>query len=142
MYKFIHFYITYVSDGFAQTAPWIYWVGDNAYSFALFINKWFNRFRKLFGLKYWSLSHYLRSKVKSVIKFINQFNHLIVKDCENDNIDIVIYGHTHTPDISNIEGITVINCGCSTELTTCVIEENGTFKLIDYSNNKVIKEIP
>lgn len=126
-------------DGFVKSIPLLYWIGDNAYMFMLFVNKWYNRLRKLFGYKYWSLSHYLKTKVKSVLSFMNKFNTMIVEDCKKEDIKNVIYGHTHLPGINKLEDIYVINTGCSTELTTCVIEkESGVYTLIDYVTGEEI----
>lgn len=127
-------------DSFAKTMPWLYWLGDKSYSFALFINKWFNRVRKLFGFKYWSLSYYLKSKVKKTVKFMSDFNALVSKECEKEKCNICLYGHTHIPcDIEMESGIRVLNGGCSTEITTCTVEtSDGDLKVIDYQTGDIV----
>lgn len=127
-------------DGFAKSMPWLYWLGDKSYSFALFINKWFNRFRKLFGFKYWSLSYYLKTKVKSTLNFMSSFNELISKECEKENVDGVIYGHTHLPCDKMVSEKRIMNIGCGTEITTCIVETmDGCLKIIDFSTLKEYK---
>lgn len=121
-------------DSFAKTMPWLYKLGDNAYSLALFINKWFNRIRKSFGMNYWSLSYFLKSKVKKTIKFMSNFHTLVSKECEKEECEICLYGHTHIPcDIKTENGIRILNCGCGTEITTCVVEyTDGKLESIEY----------
>ena len=51
-------------DGFIRIHPFIYLLGDYAYNLSFFINKYYNIIRKVFGLNYWSLSKYLKTKLK------------------------------------------------------------------------------
>ena len=67
-------------DGAIRAMPWLYWIGDKSYGLALFVNKWYNRITKLFRKPYWSLSHFLKSKVKNVIKFINNFEKMVSEE--------------------------------------------------------------
>jgi UDP-2,3-diacylglucosamine pyrophosphatase LpxH len=120
-------------DSFAKTMPWLYWLGDYSYNFALCINKWFNRIRWLFGFEYWSLSYYLKTKVKCTLSFMTSFNTIISKECLNSGVDGVIYGHTHLPCDKTINDKRIMNIGCGTEITTCIVETwDGDFKIIDF----------
>src|ERR1700761_1262543 len=47
-------------DGIMRHAPWLAHLGDTAYTFALFVNHWYNRIRVALGYPYWSLSAYLK----------------------------------------------------------------------------------
>ncbi|WP_448875621.1 UDP-2,3-diacylglucosamine diphosphatase, partial [Enterobacter hormaechei] len=51
-------------DGVIQCARWLAIAGDLAYEFTLKVNRWFNHIRAKLGLPYWSLSRYLKHKVK------------------------------------------------------------------------------
>ncbi|WP_247646256.1 UDP-2,3-diacylglucosamine diphosphatase [Deefgea sp. CFH1-16] len=51
-------------DGVIQCARWLAMVGDHAYEITLKLNRWFNHLRARLGLSYWSLSQYLKHKVK------------------------------------------------------------------------------
>ena len=51
-------------DGIIHYLPWLYWLGDKTYEIIISINTLYNKIRKLFGQNYWSLSAYLKSKVK------------------------------------------------------------------------------
>jgi UDP-2,3-diacylglucosamine pyrophosphatase LpxH len=86
-------------DGFIRIHPFIYWLGDNAYELSIKINKIYNTFRKMFGLKYWSLSSYLKNKVKNSISFINEYEKMSKIKTQEMNCDSILMGHTHHPKI-------------------------------------------
>ena len=70
-----------------------------AYNLSIFINKYYNRLRKIFGFQYWSLSSYLKSKVKNVIKFITEYKMMSENKLKETGCDSIMIGHTHTPEI-------------------------------------------
>jgi UDP-2,3-diacylglucosamine pyrophosphatase LpxH len=49
---------------------WLSFLGDKAYDAMLKLNQLWNFSRKLMGLEYWSLSQYLKKKVKQAVDFI------------------------------------------------------------------------
>lgn len=119
-------------DGVIKKMPWLYWLGDTMYDFALSINTWFNRARSLLGKDYWSLSLYLKTKVKNVIKFINNYEQLVIHEVKKDkSFDTVIVGHIHMAADKEISGIRYLNCGCWTEFCSAVVEHgDGRLELI------------
>jgi len=60
-------------DGVIQCAKWLAYLGDNAYEFTLRMNRHFNRLRARLGLPYWSLSAYLKGKVKTALQLRHRF---------------------------------------------------------------------
>ena len=119
-------------DGALMTYTWLYWIGSLAYDFSLWMNRWVNRIRKLLGMNYWSLSMYLKSKTKKAIKFINNFENLVVDYAKKSNVDTVIAGHIHMKEDKNISNVRYMNCGCWTEFTSCIVETlDGDLKLLD-----------
>ena len=54
-------------DGVVQCARWLALMGDVAYEFTLKVNRWLNSLRARLGLPYWSLSRYLKLKVKRAV---------------------------------------------------------------------------
>ncbi len=120
-------------DGVVTKMPWLYWLGDTMYDFALFINRVYNWFRKLLGKDYWSLSLYLKSKVKNVVKFIGSYEHLVAHEAlASKDVDTVIVGHIHMAADKEISGIRYLNCGCWTEFCSAVVEhEDGRLELLD-----------
>ena len=125
-------------DGIIREMGWLYWLGDTMYDIALLLNRIFNFFRHLLGLDKWSLSLYLKTKVKNAIKFINNYEHLVVHELRKSQSDakVVIAGHIHMLADKNISGIRYLNCGCWTEFCSAVVEhEDGRLEAIKISGH-------
>jgi hypothetical protein len=54
-------------------ARWLALLGNKAYDLAISLNTWFNRARRLLGLPYWSLSQWVKLKVKNAVNFIGEY---------------------------------------------------------------------
>lgn len=55
-------------DAVVRCAKWLAYLGDHAYELALKLNRYLNRFRACLGLPYWSLSAYLKMRVKKGVE--------------------------------------------------------------------------
>lgn len=121
-------------DGFMlKEASWLYWIGDKGYTLALHLNKYINFFRKIFKKRDWSLSMYLKENIKNVIKFVNNFEKLIVEEAKISKVDTVICGHIHISDDKMIDGVRYMNSGCVTEFTSCIVEhKDGRLETINF----------
>jgi anthranilate/para-aminobenzoate synthase component I len=69
-------------DAVVKYAKWLAYLGDNLYELALRLNRHFNRVRRYMGLPYWSLSAYLKSKVKKALNFVTDFENAVRKTKE------------------------------------------------------------
>ncbi len=122
-------------DAVVQNNRWLSLIGDWGYEFLIGVNTSFNKLRKLMGLKYWSLSAYIKYKVKSAVTFITAFEDAVMKDCQNQGFDGVICGHIHHPEIRKISDKVYYNCGDWVESCTAIVEnEHGDFKLLKWIN--------
>ena len=118
-------------DGFIRLHPFLYVLGDWAYEMSFKINKAYNWFRKLVGLEYWSLSQYLKYKVKNAITFINDFKILSLKKLDEVDCDSIMIGHIHTPAIEKIGNKTYYNTGDFCETCSFLYEDlDGEIKLV------------
>jgi UDP-2,3-diacylglucosamine pyrophosphatase LpxH len=118
-------------DGFIRLHPFLYVLGDWAYEMSFKINRIYNKVRRLFGLEYWSLSQYLKSKVKNAISFINDFKILSMKRLEEVNCDSIMIGHIHTPAIEKIGEKNYYNTGDFCESCSFLYEDlSGDIKLV------------
>ena len=114
-------------DGFIRLHPFLYVLGDKAYSLSMFINKYYNRIRKIFGFQYWSLSAYLKTRVKNAIKFISEYKNMSEARLKEVKCDSIMIGHTHTPEI---ELGRYYNTGDFCESCSYIIENlNGDIEL-------------
>jgi hypothetical protein len=108
-------------------------LGDGAYAAAVEINHHFNRIRRLFGFRYWSLSAYLKHKVKRAVEFISHFEQAVVREARRAGADGVVCGHVHTCEMRDIDGIHYCNDGDWVESCTALVEhKDGRLELIHW----------
>ncbi len=121
-------------DGVVRFAPWLAKLGDTAYEASMSLNAAVNRVRRFFRLPYWSLSAYLKFRVKKAVEFISHFEDAVVRDARNRNCQGVICGHIHTPDDRMIDGIHYLNDGDWVESCTALVEHmDGSFEIISWN---------
>src|SRR5262249_34013952 len=80
-------------------ARWLAYLGDRAYELAIATNTVFNAARKMLGMPYWSLSAYLKFKVKNAAKFITNFEDALAREAKSRGLDGVIAGHIHHAEV-------------------------------------------
>lgn len=107
-------------DGFIRISPFLYWLGDTSYEFSIKINKIYNHFRKFFGFEYWSLSAYLKNRVKNAIKFLTEYKKMSDLKVKEMKCDSIMMGHIHTPEIIDGE---YYNTGDFIESCSYIIED-------------------
>lgn len=118
-------------DGVVRYARWLAFLGDHAYGFALWSNEWFNRARRAFGLPYWSLSAYLKHKVKKAVNFISDFEQAVAHEARKRGHQGVVCGHIHHAEIREIEGVLYCNDGDWVESLTALVEHHdGRLELL------------
>jgi UDP-2,3-diacylglucosamine pyrophosphatase LpxH len=125
-------------DGITRMAKWISFLGDRAYDFVLWINTRYNWWRHKLGFGYWSLSKYLKHKVKKAIDFMFNFEKNVTDYCERKGYDGVICGHIHTPDIKIMpNGIIYMNSGDWVESCSALVEHyDGKWEIIYWKEIK------
>lgn len=120
-------------DGIIQHAKWLAYLGDSLYTLVLKINNCFNHLRHKMGLSYWSLSQFLKHKVKNAVSFINQFEVILTNEARRRGYDGVLCGHIHKPEIREIDGILYCNDGDWVESLSAIVETNtGELKIIHW----------
>ncbi|MGE0630034.1 MAG: UDP-2,3-diacylglucosamine diphosphatase [Hyphomicrobiaceae bacterium] len=119
-------------DVVVQRARWLALVGDRSYALALAVNKPFNWVRGQLGLEYWSLSAYLKNRVKSCVGRIGKFETALIEAAAANAADGVICGHIHRAASLKVGSIHYINIGDWVESCTAVVEqEDGQIEIID-----------
>ena len=125
-------------DGVVRFAPWLAKLGDTAYEVSMDLNKVVNSVRRFLRLPYWSLSAYLKNRVKKAVEFISHFEEAVVRDAKARNCQGVICGHIHTPDDRMIDGIHYLNDGDWVESCTALVEHHdGRFEIINWNNPRI-----
>lgn len=118
-------------------ARWLAFLGDQAYSLLLRLNVVLNRVRRLLKLPYWSLSAYLKKRVKNAVEFVSSFEEAVARAATERGLDGVVCGHIHTAEIRQIGDVTYYNDGDWVESCTALVEDSdGSFRIIDWAKVK------
>lgn len=111
-------------DGVVKYARWLAHLGDSAYQFSLTCNHWFNEIRRRLGYPYWSLSAYLKHKVKNAVEFVSNFEVALAAEARRHGVDGVVCGHIHHAQIREIDGVLYCNDGDWVESCTALVEHH------------------
>ncbi len=118
-------------DNVIYFAPWLAKIGGWAYERLMDLNSAVNLARRVLGFGQWSLSAYLKFKVKKAVEYISRFEEVVVREALERNCQGVICGHIHTPDDRLINGIHYLNDGDWVESCTALVEQNdGRFEIL------------
>lgn len=115
---------------------WLALAGDKAYEFLMWGNIHVNRYRRQFGLPYWSLASFVKHKVKTAVNYISEFENALGYECRRRGFDGVICGHIHHAEIRDLRGVTYHNCGDWVESCTALTEDrNGRISIFRWSEH-------
>ena len=130
-------------DGVIQCAKWLAYAGDIAYEFTLKVNRWFNHMRAKLGLPYWSLSRYLKHKVKRAVSYVGDFEVAVAREARRRGVHGVVCGHIHHAEIRDVDGILYCNDGDWVESLTALVEHHdGRLEIIDRSAQAAPRTAP
>jgi UDP-2,3-diacylglucosamine pyrophosphatase LpxH len=119
-------------DAVIQCAKWLAYVGDYAYEFTLKLNRHVNSLRARLGLPYWSLSKYLKLKVKRAVSYVNDFEIAVAREARKLGVQAVVCGHIHHAEMREIDGILYCNDGDWVESLTALVEhDDGRLAIFD-----------
>ena len=119
-------------DLVVKHSPLLSMAGALAYEWLQRLNRGYNRGRALVGLRYWSLSNYLKLKVKKACTFISRFEETLSREARRQNLDGVVCGHIHKAEVAHIDGIEYYNCGDWVESCTLLVEHfDGKMEVLD-----------
>lgn len=120
-------------DGITRLAPWLSFLGDRAYDFVLNLNSKYNWLRHRLGFGYWSLSKFLKHKVKKAVDFMFRFENNITSYAKKKGFDGVICGHIHHAEIKIVNDVIYMNDGDWVESCTALVEHHdGTWEIIEW----------
>jgi len=127
-------------DGVIQCAKWLAYVGDSLYEFTLRLNRHFNSLRARLGLPYWSLSRYLKLKVKRAVSYLDDFEVAVAREARLRGLQGVVCGHIHHAEMRQIEGVLYCNDGDWVESLTALVEHaDGRLEIIDWAANEAAR---
>ena len=119
-------------DTVVQNIKWLAYVGDVGYQFLLKLNRPVNFLRRLCGLGHWSLSAYVKARVKNAVAFIGEFEKAVVRLAAHDAADGVLCGHIHSAAVHETPGtVSYYNSGDFVESCTALVENfDGRIELL------------
>ena len=134
-----HYLVTHgdLFDGITRLAPWIAFLGDKAYDFILAVNSKYNWIRHRMGFGYFSISKFLKHRVKKAVDFMFKFEENLANYCKKRGFDGVICGHIHHAEIKEINGVMYMNDGDWVESCTALVEHwDGKWEIITWTKEK------
>lgn len=121
-------------DTVIKRAKWLALLGDRCYAAALAFNRPFNWVRGRLGMEYWSISAYLKHRVKACVGRASNFESSLVAAATANQATGVICGHIHHAASRVIGSVHYVNTGDWVESCTAVVETSaGKLELIDWS---------
>jgi UDP-2,3-diacylglucosamine pyrophosphatase LpxH len=123
-------------DGIVLYARWLAFLGDQAYTLLLRANIVLNAIRRRFNMPYWSLSSYLKMRVKNAVQFIGKYEEVVAREAAQRGVQGVVCGHIHSAEIRQFGSITYYNDGDWVESCTALTEaKDGTMSIINWAEN-------
>ena len=93
--------------------------------------------RRKLGFPYWSLSAYLKHKVKNAVEHIGHFETFIAERALQHQASGVVCGHIHHAEIRQIGEILYCNDGDWVESCTALVEDmRGNLSLIHWAKQR------
>ena len=112
---------------------WLAFLGDQAYELMMRLNVGFNVVRRWMKLPYWSLSAYLKKRVKNAVQFIGEYEQAVAHAAAERGVDGVVCGHIHSAEIREFDGIMYYNDGDWVESCTALVEDGaGVLSIVDW----------
>ena len=111
-----------VFDTVVRYARWLALAGDAIYTFLLRLNRPLNALRARLDLPFWSLSQFVKLRVKNAVSYIGAFEEALAREARERGFDGVVCGHIHHAEIRRIGDILYANDGDWVESLTALAE--------------------
>ena len=130
------YFITHgdVFDSITTNLRWIAYLGDVGYTFLLWLNRVVNYYRYKKGLPYFSLSQFVKGKVKQAVSYVDDYETELAKMAKAKGCNGIICGHIHKAENRMIDGIHYLNSGDWVETMSALAEDHeGNWELIYFN---------
>lgn len=135
-----------VFDVTMQYSKWLAKLGAISYDALILLNVMVNKISEAFGGKKFSLSKTIKDNVKSAVKFINNFEQLAAQMAIEKNIQAVVCGHIHQPQIKTIhhaqKTVQYLNSGDWVENLTALEYQDNQWKIFNYLKDSCLESAP
>ena len=118
-------------DSIVHYAPWLAFLGNNGYDLMILVGHGLNRLRRWLGFQEWSLSAYLKHRVKNIVSFVTNYEHALVCEARKRGADGVICGHIHKAEMKQLGDVAYCNTGDWVESCTALVEhDDGRLEMV------------
>lgn len=118
---------------YATNGRLIMHIGDWLYDVIVKLNDWNAVICARLGLRYWSMSKWIKQNTKEAVGYVLNFEGLLAEYCKVKGYNGIICGHIHTASIRDVDGITYMNDGDWVESCTALVEHHsGEWELIHW----------
>lgn len=122
-------------DSVVRCSKAVAMLGSRLYDSLLKVNTVVHGVRRRLKLPYWSLAGYLKHKVKNAVQFISNFEAAVSFEAARLNVDGVVCGHIHRPEIARLNNIIYCNCGDWVESCSALVEHHdGSLELLRWAD--------
>ncbi|GIU54071.1 UDP-2,3-diacylglucosamine diphosphatase [Shewanella sp. KT0246] len=120
-------------------------LGDHLYDVLLFLNRKLHQIRHACGFSYWSLASYVKLRVNKAQHAIDMYRDAVLRYAKTQDVQVVVCGHIHQPELSIHDDIIYANDGDWVENCTLIAETlTGELQLLRWSDEssttKVLKQ--
>jgi UDP-2,3-diacylglucosamine pyrophosphatase LpxH len=103
------------------------------YEFTLRLNRYLNHWRAKVGMPYWSLSAFLKDKVKTAVNYVSDFESAVAREARERGYQGVVCGHIHRAEMREIDGVLYCNDGDWVESLTALVEHHdGRLEIVHW----------
>lgn len=131
-------YLVVHGDGFDAVTTnhaWVAHLGAVGYNLLLRVNRIYNWWRRLRGKESFSLSRWVKLKVKSAVSFVGKYEEQLQQLADWKKCKGIICGHIHQPANKLIGHTHYLNSGDWVESMTAILEHfDGRFEVITYDD--------
>lgn len=118
-------------DTVVKYHKWLAVIGDIGYYYLVWLNKLINKFRNRFGFHPWSLSSYIKGRIKEVGVIMGDYKDSLSKYAKIKECDAVLCGHIHKAEMVEMNGLTYYNCGDWVETCSAIVEHfDGKIEIV------------
>lgn len=129
-------YLVVHGDGFDAVTTnhaWLAKLGGLGYNALLRINRTYNWYRRLRGKESFSLSAWVKHKVKSAVSFVGKYEEQLQNLARQRRCRGIICGHIHKAANKLVGDTHYLNSGDWVESLTAVVENlDGSFEVLNY----------
>ena len=123
-----------IFDRVTTQMKWLAHLGDLGYTFLLWFNGIYNRYRAHRGKPYYSLSQHIKQRVKSAVSYISDFETTLAEFAVSRRCDGIICGHIHHPDHRYYGQTHYLNSGDWVETMSALTESTeGDWNIVYYA---------